>query len=57
MARQLIHPDVLSEGLRSGLFISGQRRTGKTTFLHNDLIPVLEREGAPARPPWPNSRG
>ncbi|MES2076421.1 MAG: ATP-binding protein [Pseudomonadota bacterium] len=46
MARQLIHPDVLSEGLRSGLFISGQRRTGKTTFLHNDLIPALEREGA-----------
>lgn len=46
MARQLIHPDVLSEGLRSGLFIAGQRRTGKTTFLHNDLIPALEREGA-----------
>ncbi|MES2264929.1 MAG: ATP-binding protein [Pseudomonadota bacterium] len=46
MAHQLIHPDVLSEGLRSGLFISGQRRTGKTTFLHNDLIPALEQEGA-----------
>nr|WP_308606846.1 ATP-binding protein [Massilia sp. DJPM01] len=46
MAHQLIHPDVLSEGLRSGLFISGQRRTGKTTFLHNDLIPALENEGA-----------
>ncbi len=46
MARQLIHPDVLSEGLRSGLFLSGLRRTGKTTFLHNDLIPALEREGA-----------
>jgi hypothetical protein len=44
MARQLIHPDVLSEGLRSGLFISGQRRTGKTTFLHNDLIPALEQQ-------------
>ncbi|NHZ90755.1 AAA family ATPase [Massilia sp. CCM 8733] len=46
LARQLIHPDVLSEGFRSGLFMSGQRRTGKTTFLHNDLIPALEREGA-----------
>jgi hypothetical protein len=46
MARQLIHPDVLSEGLRSGLFISGLRRTGKTTFLHHDLIPALEAQGA-----------
>lgn len=46
MARQLIHPDVLSEGLRSGLFISGLRRTGKTTFLRNDLIPALEQEKA-----------
>lgn len=46
MARQLIHPDMLSEGLRSGLFISGLRRTGKTTFLRQDLIPALEREHA-----------
>lgn len=46
MAKQLIHPDLLSEGLRSGLFLSGLRRTGKTTFLHNDLIPALEAEGA-----------
>ena len=46
MARQLIRPDVLNEGMRSGLLISGQRRTGKTTFLHQDLIPALEREGA-----------
>ena len=46
MARQLIHPDTLSEGLRSGLFISGLRRTGKTTFLRQDLIPALEREHA-----------
>lgn len=46
MASQLIHPDVLSEALRSGLFLSGLRRTGKTTFLHNDLIPALEDEGA-----------
>lgn len=46
MARRLLRPDVLSEGLRSGLFISGLRRTGKTTFLRNDLIPALEQLGA-----------
>ncbi|MBK4737762.1 ATP-binding protein [Noviherbaspirillum pedocola] len=46
MAQQLIRPDFLNEGLRSGLFISGQRRTGKTTFLRHDLIPALEAERA-----------
>jgi len=46
MARQLLHPGVLDEGLRSGLFLSGLRRTGKTTFLLNDLIPALENAGA-----------
>jgi hypothetical protein len=46
MARQLMHPTVLDEGLRSGLFLSGLRRTGKTTFLANDLIPALEAAGA-----------
>jgi hypothetical protein len=46
MAKQLIYPGVLDEGLRSGLFLSGLRRTGKTTFLLNDLIPALEMEGA-----------
>lgn len=46
MSKQLIRPGVLNEGLRSGLFISGQRRTGKTTFLLRDLIPALEAEGA-----------
>lgn len=46
MARQLINPGVLDEGLRSGLFISGLRRTGKTTFLRADLIPALEEQGA-----------
>ena len=33
MANQLLHPGVLDEGLRSGLFLSGLRRNGKTTFL------------------------
>ena len=46
MARQLLHPGVLDEGLRSGLFISGQRRTGKTTFLQGDLVPALLEAGA-----------
>lgn len=46
MASQLLHPGVLDEGLRSGLFLSGLRRTGKTTFLRNDLIPALEQQGA-----------
>lgn len=46
MANQLLNPSVLDEGLRSGLFLSGLRRTGKTTFLRNDLIPALEAVGA-----------
>lgn len=46
MAGQLLSPGVLDEGLRSGLFLSGLRRTGKTTFLLTDLIPVLEEGGA-----------
>jgi hypothetical protein len=46
MAQQLLRPGVLDEGLRSGLFLAGMRRTGKTTFLLNDLIPALEEAGA-----------
>lgn len=46
MASQLLNPGVLDEGLRSGLFLSGLRPTGKTTFLRNDLIPALEAAGA-----------
>jgi hypothetical protein len=46
MAQQLLQPGVLDEGLRSGLFLSGVRRTGKTTFLVHDLIPALEAAGA-----------
>ncbi len=41
MAKQLLNPGILDEGLRSGLFLSGLRRTGKTTFLINDFIPAL----------------
>lgn len=46
MANQLLSPSVLNEGLRSGLFLSSPRRTGKTTFLRNDLVPALEDRGA-----------
>lgn len=46
MANQLLDPGPLDEGLRSGLFLSGQRRTGKTTFLITDLVPALEAAGA-----------
>lgn len=46
MAQQLLQPDTLSVGLRSGLFLSSLRRTGKTTFLRQDLIPALEVRGA-----------
>lgn len=46
LASRLLHPGVLDEGLRSGLFLSGLRRTGKTTFLRTDLVPELEAQGA-----------
>lgn len=46
MSTQLLSPGVLDQGLRSGLFLSGLRRTGKTTFLLQDLIPALETAGA-----------
>lgn len=46
MTQQLLHPGVLGEGVRSGLFLSGLRRIGKTTFLIHDLAPALEAAGA-----------
>ena len=46
MAQQLLRPSFLDTSLRSGLFLSGQRRVGKTTFLATDLIPALEALGA-----------
>jgi AAA domain len=46
MAAQLLRPGVLDQALRSGLFLSGVRRIGKTTFLKQDLIPALETDGA-----------
>ncbi len=46
MAKQLLQPTFLDQVLRSGLFLTGLRRTGKTTFLRQDLIPALESMGA-----------
>jgi len=47
LAAKLVKPDsAFADGYRSGLFIAGQRRIGKTTFLRHDLIPALEARGA-----------
>lgn len=46
MAEQLLKPTALQLQVRSGVFLSGIRRIGKTTFLRQDLIPVLESMGA-----------
>jgi hypothetical protein len=46
IATQLLQPTFLDKAYRSGLFLSGRRRVGKTTFLASDLIPALENNGA-----------
>ena len=46
MAQQLLRPTALQVQVRSGVFLSGIRRIGKTTFLRQDLIPALESMGA-----------
>lgn len=46
MARLLLRPSSLETRVRSGLFISGPRQTGKSTFLTQDVIPTLEAAGA-----------
>lgn len=46
MARQLLKPSALDLGLRSGMFMFGPHRSGKTTFLIQDLAPALEEGGA-----------
>lgn len=45
MADQLLRPKGLMKKVRSGLFLGGLRRIGKTTFLRGDLIPALEAQG------------
>jgi hypothetical protein len=46
LAQQMLQPSPLFQNVRSGIFLSGIRRVGKTTFLRQDLIPALEAEGA-----------
>lgn len=46
MAEQLLRPKGLQTSVRSGLFLGGLRRIGKTTFLRGDLVPALENLGA-----------
>jgi hypothetical protein len=46
LASRLLRPGVLDESLRSRLFLSGSRRTDKTTLLRTDLVPELEAQGA-----------
>jgi len=46
MAQQLLQPSALQLQVRSGVFLSGIRRIGKTTFLRQDLVPTLEGMGA-----------
>lgn len=46
MADQLLKPSPLQTNVRSGVFLSGIRRVGKTTFLRQDLVPALEERGA-----------
>ena len=46
LARQLLKPGPLDQGLRSGVFLSGIRRIGKTTFIRQDFVPALLDHGA-----------
>lgn len=46
MAEQLLQPLPLQTNVRSGVFLSGIRRVGKTTFLRQDLVPAIEARGA-----------
>lgn len=46
ICQKLLRPGALDASYRSGLFLSAPRRTGKSTFLMNDLIPALEAQGA-----------
>jgi hypothetical protein len=46
LAKQLMDPGPLDQGLRSGVFLSGIRRIGKTTFIRQDFVPALLDHGA-----------
>lgn len=44
LCKRILEPDILSP--RDGLFLTGIRRIGKTTFLKSDLVPRLEAKNA-----------
>ena len=44
LCKRILEPDILSS--RDGLFLTGIRRIGKTTFLKSDLVPRLEAKNA-----------
>lgn len=46
LAQQLLQPGPLDQGLSSGVFLSGIRRIGKTTFIRQDFVPALLDHGA-----------
>lgn len=46
LVRQILRPGQLDESCQAGFLVYGLRRTGKTTFLKNDLIAALEKAGA-----------
>jgi hypothetical protein len=46
IARLLLRPTSFETRVRSGLFVSGPRQTGKSTFLTQDVIPIIEAAGA-----------
>lgn len=46
MARQILHPRALDPHFEAGVFLSGPRRIGKTTFIRQDLMPALQRQDA-----------
>lgn len=46
IAASLLRPGPLEQGARSGVFLSGMRRIGKTTFVRQDLMPELCKLGA-----------
>lgn len=46
LAEQLLDPGPLDQALGSGVFLSGIRRIGKTTFVRQDFIPALIDRGA-----------
>ncbi|MDR5780632.1 ATP-binding protein [Caballeronia sp. LZ065] len=46
MARQILHPRALDPQFEAGVFLSGPRRIGKTTFIRQDLMPALQGQDA-----------